>query len=104
MRTISARTLAILACGLRADSRIMRNLAGVEHDIDTLLMANMVDSLSWLVWSKTKDAEHNRNKPQSVYKLLTNPDENKAECERFATANDFERAREEILRGNNNGY
>lgn len=30
------------------------------------LIAGMVDSLRWLVWSKTKDGQHNRNHPQPL--------------------------------------
>lgn len=94
-----ARTTAVLACGLRAESRIMQKLAGINYETDTLLLANMVDSLAWLVWSKTRDGEHNRNHPKSIYRLLMNPDEYKPKCERFNTADEFERARNEIVRG-----
>lgn len=66
-------------------------------------MASMVDSLAWLVWSKTKDAEKNRNHPKSVYKLLANPEITKKDCRGFNSAEDFERARLEIIGGKENG-
>lgn len=97
-RDYPARTIAVFVCGLRADSRIMQELAGTNHSIDTLLRARMVDSLSWLVWSKTVDGEKNRNHPKSILEMLTNPQPEK-ECKGFNTADEFERAREEILRG-----
>ena len=30
------------------------------------LLAQVADSLNWLVWAKTKDAEHNRNRPKPI--------------------------------------
>ncbi|WP_052372591.1 DUF5361 domain-containing protein [Nocardia otitidiscaviarum] len=31
-----------------------------------MLLADMVDSLRWLVWAKTKDAQKGRNRPKPV--------------------------------------
>ena len=101
MCELSPRYVSILACGLRGDSRIYRAISGNEYSMDTRLNAMMVDNLSWLVWSKTKDAEHGRNKPVSIYKKLFDE-----ECEQttsFDSAEAFERARAEILRRNTNG-
>lgn len=33
---------------------------------DRSLLAAMVNDLNWLVWSKTKDAKHNRNRPKPI--------------------------------------
>lgn len=33
---------------------------------DRALLAAMVNDLNWLVWSKTKDARHNRNRPKPI--------------------------------------
>lgn len=58
----------------------------------------MVDSLTWLVWSKTVDGERNRNHPRSVLEMLINPKTEK-ECKGFSSVDEFERAREQIIRG-----
>ena len=31
-----------------------------------MLAASIADSLAWLVWSKTKDAQNNRNRPKPI--------------------------------------
>ena len=62
--------LGTLAVGLRDDSRIKMKINGVKAGPETMLVANLVDLVQWLVWSKTKDAEHGRNKPKSVAKKL----------------------------------
>lgn len=35
-----------------------------------MLLAIIADGVRWLMWSKTKDAEKNRNMPESIYELL----------------------------------
>lgn len=52
----------------------------------------MVDELSFLSWSKTKDAEKNRNRPKSVLEIMTSkPKEN--DVKGFKTGEQFEAAR-----------
>lgn len=47
-------------------------LARAQHGDEALwglpeqLMAQTVDYLAWLTWSKTKDAQHNRGKPTPI--------------------------------------
>ena len=38
------------------------------------LLASAVDALRWLVWSKTKDGEKNRNRPKPVPRPGVKPD------------------------------
>lgn len=42
---------------------------------DRALLAAMVNDLNWLVWSKTKDARHNRNRPKPIGPSAKRPDE-----------------------------
>ncbi|UVK62931.1 tail assembly chaperone [Gordonia phage Hexbug] len=37
-----------------------------EWDRANMLLADMADSLHWLVWAKTKDGQRNRNQPQPI--------------------------------------
>lgn len=62
----------------------------------TLLNAKAVDSLSWLVWSKTLDAQAGRNRPKSLVDILLNDSE--AEKEGFDSEEDFMKEREKFLR------
>lgn len=70
-KSLPVSMVAIFSCGLRDNSRIKMKLARQKVDTETSLLALAVDRLGYLVWSKTKDAEKGRNKPQSVYELLT---------------------------------
>lgn len=62
----------------------------------TLLNAKAVDLLSWLVWSKTPDAQIGTNRPKSLVDILLNDSE--AEKEGFDSEEDFMKEREKFLR------
>lgn len=68
---------ATLAVGLRADSRIMLKMSHQKIDYNVILRAAILDRLSFLAWSKTKDAEMGKNRPESIAsKLMEEPKEN----------------------------
>lgn len=74
-------------------------MAMEEQNIDTqtILSALAVDYLALLTWSKTKDAQKNRNHPESIYEKLMNPVKKK-QTKGFNSAEEFERARMQIIR------
>lgn len=101
-RALPLTTAAALSAGLREDSRIRMKISGAKTDRMTLLAAMIVDRLSLLVWSKTKDAEHGRNKPASLAAALMEsggekPDE---ECQAYQTAEEFQAAWKAAMEGN----
>jgi hypothetical protein len=61
---------ATLAVGLRADSRIMLKMSHQKVDYNVILRAAILDRLSFLAWSKTKDAETGKNRPESIVSIL----------------------------------
>ena len=65
---------------------------------DTLLLGAMADSLQLLVWLKTKDAQHGRNRPAPVMDTLLGT-AHRRKVTGFATAAEFEAAKAEILKG-----
>ena len=92
-RALPLETAAALASGLRDDSRIKRKIAGIPVDTMTLLTAMIVDRLSLLVWSKTKDAEKGENRPGSIVeKILALDKKEENEVEGFQTPEDFQAA------------
>ncbi len=99
---LPATTLAALSVGLREDSRIKKKLSGTKVDRDSLLLASAVDALNTLVWSKTKDAQHNRNRPKSIVNLIqgredTNRETNTRKGVAFAPPEDFLQARAKLM-------
>ena len=99
-RQLPATTVATLACGLKADSRIKTKMAGVNIlPPNSLLYALIVDELRiiryWLMGDK-------KNKPQFVTELMENGLPEK-ELEGFDTVKEFEAKRREIIERLNNG-
>lgn len=86
----------ILIEGLRDDSRLKMAVSGQNTDNGTILNALAVDYLALLAWSKTKDAQKNKNRPKSIYEKLMNLSKDEA-IEGFNSAEEFEKAKNEIL-------
>lgn len=91
-RALPVRLLATLCCGLREDSRIRMKLSGMKVSMEIVLLAAAVDKLSFLAWSRTKDAEEGRNRPSSIVSILTGHAEEK-DILAFETAEEFEMAK-----------
>ena len=96
-RSFPIRFIATLACGLKSNSRIKTIMGVPENDTATLLLAVIADGINWLVWSKTEEAKHNQNKPESIYDKLIAAEEE--ETAAFNSADEFEAARAKILGG-----
>lgn len=96
LRGLPARTLAVLASGLRANSRIVMRLSEQQASMDTMLLAAIADRLGLLVWAQTKDGQRGLNRPASIVEALT---ENEPVTEGFATPEEFETARRRIIYG-----
>ena len=68
-----ARRIAVYACGLGKDSRIVKKISDTTVSYSEVIQAVIVDRLNWLCWSKTKDAKNGWNRPESLAKRLMDP-------------------------------
>lgn len=97
MKGMSLSYVASLFFGLSENSRFARKMSGIKYSVDQLLLANIADSLAFIAWSKTKDAQRGRNKPKSIVKEWLDKTEN--DVVSFDTPEEFERARAQIIKG-----
>ena len=94
---------AVLAYGLPDESRIKRILRDEPVATNTLLLAAALDELRFLSWAQTEDGQQGKNKPKSVYVEITKkkstdtPQENKQGLTAYSSADDFMKARKELL-------
>ena len=96
--SLPVRTVALLACGLRDESRIKQKINGTSVPVNTMLLAYAVDRLGILIWQRTKDGAHGRNKPESIVEMLMNTGKQKiTQVDAFDTPEEFEEARTRIL-------
>lgn len=96
-KELSPALVATLLFGLRDDSRVKMKLGNRKITLEQTLFARMVDELSFQSWAKTKDGQKNRNRPESVLKVLTEDKED--EVVSFVTADDFKKAWENLTHG-----
>lgn len=102
LNAVPARKLATLAMGLRENSRVMMAMGDRRATTGEMLNAAMVDRLSLLVWAKTKDAQHGRNRPKSVLEGLIGKREEKQEIYAAEDVADFEARRAAIMKAGEN--
>lgn len=96
-RGLPLSLVAVLACGLGENSRIMKAMSKTTVSTDTLLSAMTVDALRILVWQNTEDGQKGRNKPDSIAnKLMGAEDKETNNFETYASGDDFDAAWKEI--------
>jgi hypothetical protein len=89
------RKIAIFAKGLRENSRIRMKMSQSKFNVKESLLAGILDRLTLILYSKTKDAEKGKNYP----KLLLDEAEKKEDLQGFTSSEDFEKMRERIIKG-----
>ncbi len=98
-QSLPVSLVATFSCGLREDSRIKLKMSESKITTDTILLATILDKLSWLTWTKTKGAEKGINKPKSVLNALLGKRENEQDIISFSTPEEYETVRERIKNG-----
>ena len=96
-KQLPAYRVAVFSLGLSDPSRIKLKLTDRTVDFETMLLAGIFDKVSMLFWSKTKDAEKNKNRPTSVVEMLNGRQENQSKVVSFESGKDFEANRQRIL-------
>ena len=96
-RKFGARYIATLVSGLRHDSRVSIAMAGIPAPMNTMLLARLVDDASFLAWTKTKDAQNNKNRPKSVMAAIRGDIRDNERPMAFDTPEDFKAARQRRL-------
>lgn len=102
-KALPAPLLATLASGLRDESRIKMKMSGQQISVDTMLLAALVDHMAMSVWMRSENAQKGRDKPQSVLALLTGQEAQEEKSMGFATPEEYERKRAEIIKGGQHG-
>lgn len=97
-RELPLRKAALFSAGLREGSRIRLKMARQNYPLETMLLAMAVDRLTYLLWAKTKDGSKGRNRPSSIADALNGKNAKNGEIMAFSSSDDFEKARERILK------
>lgn len=96
-RQLPLKTAAVLAVGLEDDSRIKRKISGAPASINTMLMAQITDSLNTLVWMNSKDCKNTSKRPKSLVEAIIQPEKDERPMS-FASGEEFENYRKALIR------
>ena len=88
--------------GLPPDSRVKRHFSKTPVSGEITLLATIADRLSFIAWSKTKDAEKGKNRPPSILDAIYGREKNQ-DLTVFNTADDYESTRQKLLEVINHG-
>ena len=97
MESLPVQTVAALSIGLRGDSRIKMKVADRRLTMSETLLAMIADYLALIFWTKTKDGQKNRNRPQSLRDALENGNKKDKDILGFESPEDFENMRKSLL-------
>ena len=97
MESLPVQTVAALSIGLRGDSRIKMKVADRRLTMNETLLAMIADYLALIFWTKTKDGQKNRNRPQSLRDALENGNKKDKDILGFESPEDFENMRKSLL-------
>lgn len=91
--------VSTLVFGLKDDSRLKKKISGTRLSVEQMLSAMTVDSLNFLAWTKTKDAQRGRFKQKSILKTLMGEyDNKKEELMSFKTIEEYEEHMKQFIK------
>lgn len=94
--------IATLVTGLPSQSRVIKRVNNLGYSTEELLLANIVDRLSLIWWSKTSDGQKNRNRPKLITSAIVEQKE-KSNNTSFDSVDEFEKKREELKEKKSHG-
>lgn len=93
MRSLSPRIIAVFACGLGIDSRIMLKKSGSRISLEKMMLAAILDDLNLLLWTRSQEETA---KPASIVTALIGArSEDNSQVDPM-TPEEFERIRKEF--------
>lgn len=96
-KQLPASRVAVFSLGLRDSSRIKLKMTNNPFDFETMMLAGILDKVNLIFWSKTKDAEKNKNRPMSIVDMLTGSKKEDKKVVSFKSGKDFEAERNKLL-------
>ena len=95
-KQLPANLVAVFSVGLRENSRIRMSLSDEKLTIEQTMMAGILDRLSILLWSKTKDGQKGINQPKSIIESVN--EKPKEKITSFNSGEDFMKFRERFVK------
>lgn len=101
-RQFPANLVAVFSVGLRENSRIRMSLSDEKLTIEQTMLAGILDRLSILLWSKTKDGQKGINQPKSIIDSVN--EKPKEKITSFNSGEDFMELRKRFVKERRNKW
>mgnify|MGYP004684366797 CR=1 FL=1 len=98
-RRLPCKMAAILACGLRDDSRIKMLITKSPVRTEQILLATISDGVRTIAWMLSEDGRNGTNRPPSLTEILMGGVPDKSEAMAFESGDDFDAAWRELNGG-----
>ena len=100
-RRLPCKMAALLACGLKEDSRIKMIISETPVKPDQVLISTISDGIRTIAWMLSEDGRQGINRPVSLTGILmgNNPDIENNEIVAFDSGEDFDVAWKELNGG-----
>lgn len=98
-KELPSTLVATLSVGLDEDSRIKKKLRNVHSLPAYIVDAFIMDALNILIWQNTADGIKGSNRPESILNEMLGKEKN-SDLLSFASGDDFEKYRKELINGN----
>lgn len=92
IQALPLRKVAVLACGLRDNSRIKMKMSDMKIDYEEMLLATIADRLSILIWQNTPDGSKGVNMPKSILNNIMGIEQSSGNVKAFESGEEFMRA------------
>lgn len=96
---LPVETLAVLASGLRDDSRIKMKIAGLNYIPIAFLAPRIADCLSLILYGLSEDAKYKRNVPTMFTDIMAGNTKKENNVRGFASGEEFMAYRARLLNG-----
>lgn len=76
---------------------------GIKADMDTIMLARILDDVNDMIWSRSKHPTSSNRPPRIAETLFESKDENNQSVCAYDTPYEYEQARQRIMEQINNG-
>lgn len=97
-KSLPVKLVATLSVGLRLNSRIKMEIAGLKYETRDILLGCIADRIGLLLWGQSLDGQKGINKPTSILESLMGNTEEK-DIVAFDSIEAFKKTYERLTRG-----
>lgn len=96
-KRLPLRRVAVFACGLREESRVMKELNQHPLTLDQMISAARFDQMSQLMYGLSSSKKNTMKRPKSLLDQLTGKNKKQPSGSAFTSGKDFDERRQLLI-------